>query len=293
VILTLEGASLSFDQHYNDCVYDAANNADCAFDNDLAPGQTYRISAPMGFAIPATHVAPFRDDVFGSWHPPTDLGHVVNPTVGNPGQDPPLSLVVQSSGAPAPALTRAGRPQTDQNNLEWTSIDITVTGTNPANLAPVGTTARVTGPGQSTTLPLGVQDLGPAVASLTRSAPITFATVTVPASTTATSVPPLCAPVVSGQPVWNEAGQPGYLKYFCPVYVNLGVGQVYPLPFTVKALLPQYSYLGSIGIGDGTGTLDSTVPITIETATPAQQPDPIHGQHLGPSAAPPPAGPRR
>jgi hypothetical protein len=295
VILTLEGASLSFDQHYNDCVYDAANNAACTFNNDLAPGQTYRISAPMGFAIPATHVAPFVDEVVGGWRTPTDLDAGFNPQTGTPGTDPALSLVVQSSGAPAPALTQAGRPQTDQDSLEWTGVGITVTGTNPANLVPVGAATRVTSAGQSVTLPLGVQDLGPATASLSRTGdPITWVTVTVPTNTTATSVPTVCAPVVSGQTVWDESGQPGYPKYFCPAYANLEVGQVFPLPFTVKALLPQASYLGTVGIDkDGNGTPDTTVPITIETAVPAQQPPPDNGQHRAPnSAGPPPAGPR-
>jgi hypothetical protein len=249
---------------YSNCHYPADSlSAYCTFDNDLAPGVTYTISAPQDYKIRLDHTAPWKDAVDGDWSTSAEAAYPPPDSVA--GQGAPLSLVVQSTGAAAPPLSQAGLPQTDQNYRNDSDAGITVTGTNPADLEAVGGKASGVAVGQAATLQLGVRDDGPASAIMNRAGEeVTFATVTVPTGTTATAVPVICEPIVNGQPDDSLTGLPGFGTYDCSIFHTIELNQTYALPFTFTPTVAQDRWTGSITIDDAGNTADNTAQITLK-----------------------------
>ncbi len=256
---------------YRNCRYDSSiNGTFCFFANDLLPGRTYTLATPMGFRIASDHRAPFNGLTEGGWRTPLDLRNAFRLSSMKAGHGPKLSLVAGSGGAPAPVLTRAGRPQINLSDQSSFDVPVSVTGRLTVDLAAVGATAVAPKAGDQVQLALGVRDLGPAAAVLTRSGdPLTDAVVTLPAGTTATSVPLGCAPVVSGQPDWDLLDLPGYQAYECLLYTNLAVGGTAPLPFTVAVTGSSVGAPGSITLTFGSDApkdadpTDDTAPIVL------------------------------
>jgi hypothetical protein len=260
-------SDMGFDltKRYSNCVYymPDGSGAYCTFDNDLAPGVTYEVSEPVSATIAADHSAPFLGATEAIWVSPLDLSIYQGGEPGTSGSDGPLKLVVQGTQAPAPPLTQAGLPQTDFDFAYFSDILVSVSGVNKANLAAIGDAVR-SHPGGSVTVRVGLTDQGPAAASMSRSGdPLSIMTVTIPSGTTATSVPVECLPYVSGQPDPNLFGLPGYGKYDCQVYRNLGVHESYLLPFTLQVPAGARSYRGSVTISNPGSSAAGTAPIAV------------------------------
>lgn len=266
VVLELRtGYSLTGTRHKN-CRYGTdIPVAYCLLPNDLVPGQTYTMSVPQDLQIPEDHLAPFNDDASAVWRTLSDAALSPPQSTTVAGDGPPLSLVVESTGAPAPPLTGNWAPQTDRHYHNIAIGTVKVTGTKVADLAAVGAEADGVGVGQPTTLQLGVRDIGPASADASRSGTATAdATVTIPAGTEATGVPIICAPIVDGQADWSQDGLPGFAAYECPIYGNIDLAETIALPFTVTPTVAQDTYSGSISISTDTNTANNTATIVLD-----------------------------
>jgi hypothetical protein len=185
----------------------------CTFDEELEPGKTYRLSAPLPFQLHqdarsgatllATSVWWTKDD----W----ELVNRGYPQDGTPGTGSKLRLV-EVSGAKAKA------PQTDPDTSNnYTDISVKVTGNQPADLLVKGATASGKKNDVVQVRP-SITNLGPALLEW-QSGPLFR--VTIPQGTTAVEVSGDCQPYTSDDEwdPWNgKWGEPGAKEYACQAY---------------------------------------------------------------------------
>ncbi|MEQ4300743.1 LPXTG cell wall anchor domain-containing protein [Plantactinospora sp. B6F1] len=199
---------------FKNCTYADEDLLTCRFDTTLAPGNTY--SATLPYRIGADAEAP--GGAYGEirWMTITEyedylaeLSRSGGVDLGRPGTDGELKLV-QTGGARA-----QGRQADVDPNNNWSSVDIKITGKNPADLSAIG--ATLTGEaGDVVTAKLGLRNEGPATIDVHRGGgPFTNAYVTIPTGTTAVDVPENCAPRKGDRSDWRESGKPGAAAYHC------------------------------------------------------------------------------
>jgi hypothetical protein len=224
-------------KRYSNCLYGNPGMTICTFDEDLAPGKTYGFSPTLDFQVSADTLAPSAMGVTLNWMTPQDwtdlkarFTRLGLPLPTTPGTDGQLTLTQVSSAAMS-----VNPPQTDTNpNDNYVAYDVNVTGSNPADLAALGATASG-GAGATVHVNLGVKNNGPAMVRATRSgSPIVVPFITIPAGTTATAVPSVCAPATDENNAdWANVGKPGAAKYLCLTYTTLMAGDTWSLPFTL------------------------------------------------------------
>ena len=161
----------------------------CHFDTAVAPGTAYRLSAPVGFRIDPHTRAPGHADAAYLWLTELDFAeHLENGSFPGyddlkPGDGPAVHLE---------ALSAAGSmPDYDPNLSDnGGSIVVTVTGSNPLDLVPLG--QDVSGAkGETVKLPVGIRNASNAVMS---DDSLPFIRLTLPNGVSATKTPEGCRP---------------------------------------------------------------------------------------------------
>ncbi|MGK5445307.1 LPXTG cell wall anchor domain-containing protein [Micromonospora sp. URMC 105] len=200
----------------------------CTFDEELAPGKTYRLSEELPFQL---HEDARTGAVFHGasvWWTKDDWELISRDWQqdGEPGKGPKLHLVEQTG---AKSLS----PQTDldqQNN--FTEVSVRVTGDNPADLSAKGATGsgKV---GDVVRVSPSFTNLGPAVLEY-QDGPLFR--VSVPQGTTAVEVSGDCQPYISDDKwdPWNgNWGESGAREYGC-VASETPKGRKYPYEFALR-----------------------------------------------------------
>jgi len=263
VTLTINAAGFSrFGKRFSNCRYtdfDGGANGACAFEVDLAPGETAQFATAIPVVVqpdvPNHGVAYAYYTLYVYDSTPPDAS-------GTPGNGPALAPPVKVAGRPIPG----GEVE---NAFRGGTVAIPV-GDNPADLSAIG--AEATGAaGSSLSLVLGLKNGGPAVVpgnldgeGLSPDAPNQpAATVTFPAGATVLSVPDglappgtdapkdnyvFCAPIVNGKADWTKLGKVVGLVYRCTANNSPGSGEIEPIRFTVSI--------------SGTATLTGTIVVS-------------------------------
>ncbi|MCA2218925.1 hypothetical protein [Jidongwangia harbinensis] len=229
--------SFAAGQRYRNCFYDGDQLRACTFDQDLAPGASYRATLPTRLR-PDTY-APSTQYAQTEWMTSdefTDLRTFLTngdyQGLGRPGTGGVLTLT--------PTATAAASAQADPDASDNTAfLQVAVTGRKAPNLVAVG--ARLTAkPGDVVTAGVGVRNAGPATLDGTQvPGGSVWVFVSIPVGTTATAVPDTCYPLVDGGiSRWDgSAGKPGRRQYECladPVLVA-GRTQTFPIRLRVTA----------------------------------------------------------
>jgi hypothetical protein len=222
------------EKRYSNCTYVDDELRTCHFDTPLTPGASY--TASLAYALGADAYAPggaygeigwLTADEFEDYTAYLDT-HGVD--IGKPGTDGELTLT--EVGGPK-ALARTAQADTDPSN-NWSSLDITVTGTNGVDLAAIGDTITGTA-GKVVPATLGFKNNGPATLDFSRGGgPITNVDIEVPAGTTAVTVPDECVPRSGDQPDWEEPGKPGARSYRCYPGSFIAVGEERTVDFEFR-----------------------------------------------------------
>ncbi|GAA4587662.1 hypothetical protein BJY16_008295 [Actinoplanes octamycinicus] len=180
-------SSAAYVARYKNCFYTDVQFY-CTFDQDLAPGRQYGLSAPIDIAISKDAPAPSEFDTYAEWETPDDAKDWVasiRDHGAKPGTGPELRLVEK-------AAVRSG-PQTDVTAIDNFSHVVTaVTGKNLPDLTVVGGTVRGK-VGDTVKAKFGVKNLGPARIDAWNHFPSVL--VTIPAGTTLVTADRNCGPV--------------------------------------------------------------------------------------------------
>lgn len=176
---------------FSNCVYDANGLRACTFDQDLAPGKSYRLVVP--YRVYADAYAPGGLNGQFHWMPLS----AYTPPSGSAGGGGRLAIQEGDRLGESPAGS-------------WQLVDVDVTGTNGADLVAVGTTlsGRV---GDVVDATVGVRNNGPATLdwTLTGTSP-GLVRVTIPGGTSVVTVPAGCG--LAGA---EEQSQNGVAQYLC------------------------------------------------------------------------------
>ena len=169
----------------------------CTFTDELAPGATYGLSAPVRLRMPADAATGSSATAIGAWYTPADFAELIGALPGEPGEEVlgrpgtgPAVRLTEVAGASARAAQVDTNPE---NNL--TISEVTVRGGERTDLAAVG--ATVTGaPGTTVPARVGFVNRGPGTLyhlSFENTDPATR--VTVPAGLEAVEVDDRCMPL--------------------------------------------------------------------------------------------------
>ncbi|WP_346537344.1 LPXTG cell wall anchor domain-containing protein [Micromonospora sp. DPT] len=200
----------------------------CRFDTDLAPGVSYRLSAPLPLTLKtflrSGLVLPNRLQ----WWTPDDWALVE--------QDPDVPLPPDTPGT-GDELGLVAQPTARQSDSatwnSWTAVGITVTGDRTADTAAVGGRANAE-VGDRVTVTPGFRNLGPTEVETWREIPLVR--FRIPDGTTAVEVHWGCAPIGAGP--WKPGdtfGQPGAREYGCSGPGDVaGVGETVSYSFTLR-----------------------------------------------------------
>ncbi|MEH0820647.1 MULTISPECIES: LPXTG cell wall anchor domain-containing protein [unclassified Micromonospora] len=222
--------------NFRNCRRQEARPTICRFDTELAPGVTYRLSAPLPLTLkPFLRSGLVLPNRLQWWT--TDDWALVE-------QDPdvPLPPGTPGTGAELRLVAQGTAQQSDTAAWNsWTAVSITVTGERTADATAVG--GRVSAEvGNRVTVTPGFRNLGPTTVEIWREIPLVR--FRIPDGTTAVEVHWGCAPIGAGP--WNPGdtyGQPGAREYGCSGPGDIaGVGETVSYPFTLRVdRLPQPS----------------------------------------------------
>jgi hypothetical protein len=191
----LRGADLVFPagpyhrvaQRFANCRY-GARIVRCHFDDELRPGTTYALSAPMRMRVRPDFPAPGTvGPLVFDWHPPASRAGTAG--AGAPVRDrgDELRLVPVA----APGVTGPARGDAERAGAPRSRVVVRVTGARTADLRALGD--EVTGGvGDTVTAVVGVRNVGSIFLRGDRGAPAVVA-MTPPPGTTVRAVPPGCA----------------------------------------------------------------------------------------------------
>ncbi|RSM47974.1 hypothetical protein DMB66_47220 [Actinoplanes sp. ATCC 53533] len=222
VVLILVGLdpSLSKDS-FSNCRYGFLTL--CTFDDELATGTTYELSAPMRLKIPADAAAGSSAEVFSSWHTPSDFKELIgivselnDEVFGPKGTGAPVRLrPVPASGAAKRAAANQVDTKPENNAL---ISEFVVGGSRRPDMAAVG--ATITGDvGDKVRTRVGFTNNGPGTlyhSTFTNTDPGTH--IRVPAGVKAVGVDERCFPLSSDEefePEDSAEDLTGASEYLC------------------------------------------------------------------------------
>jgi hypothetical protein len=229
---------------YSNCTYDGDQYRACVFDTDLAAGKSYGNTFP--FRLRGDTMAPGKEFIEFSWLTPAEweaeksylrkLGF--GDVIGEPGTGPAVTLAEKAKGpveVPEQPIARPGVKQVDTEPSDnWTASTITVTGSQPADIAAFGAQASGVA-GAEVDVQLGAQNHGPAAIDQGRSGEsIVDVLFTVPPGATAVQAPMDCYPFKGAEPDFEHPGQAGAKKYLCFPGVFLAPGDKAPFAFKLR-----------------------------------------------------------
>ncbi|GIF75359.1 hypothetical protein [Asanoa siamensis] len=188
---------------FSNCLYVEDRIRHCWFDETFPPGAAY--TAVLPFRLGPDTAAPSTKKLDALWLTAAEAedyesflaGHGYSG--GEPGTDGELTLTGELQ------LKADSQADTEPSNNRG-GLTVTVTGRNGLDLAAVGAATRGE-VGQRRPVLVGLRNLGPAAAEQ----PVAMVDVTIPPGTTATGVPPECAPPTDPR----AAGVPGAPVYRC------------------------------------------------------------------------------
>jgi hypothetical protein len=257
----------------------------CAFDEELSPSTTYRLSEDVPFRVgPGARTGAVLS-TSGTWWTAADWDRVDESwkeQAGNdgvPGTGAPLRLVEVGPGTTARAV-----PQTDTDIFNnFPTIRLTVTGNNPADFAAtgasgsgaVGTTVRAT---------LEAKNLGPADLHDGHLLEVPFAYVSVPEGTTAVEVAGSCAPFTTLED-WDpfeEGGTPGADEYACRGdFAPAGRSVAYEFGFRVDEVIADASGTFRVDLAGDPNEANDSALIVINPTGSDNGGLPVTGASLG------------
>ncbi|GIF65236.1 hypothetical protein Ais01nite_32710 [Asanoa ishikariensis] len=263
---------------FNNCLYVLDRLRNCWFEGTFTPGASY--SAVWPFLLGADTAAPGTKRTEATWLTAAEAadyesflaGHGYSG--GEPGTDGELVLTGELGLRPA-----------DQADIEpsnnRSTLSVTVTGRNDADLAAVGAAVRGAA-GELRSVTVGVRNDGPATAERS-GGDVAVVEVTIPPGTTATAVPPDCAPLTDPE----APGLAGATAYRCRpgslVQPAFTVGFVFEL--RVDRANPADGAVRLIGADDPDATNDRAAITVNRAVPPADGPLPITGAPAGTLAA--------
>ncbi|SCL38299.1 LPXTG-motif cell wall anchor domain-containing protein [Micromonospora pallida] len=219
---------LRADEKYSNCTYEGDELRFCHFDQELAPGTTYRAS--VDFVLGKDTYAPGDVYTYTNWMTSAEYedfaayleSRGISP--GKPGTGPELTLAVDDRA-------RAPQADTDPDN-NWSSYEVAVTGTNGTDLAAIGD--KLTGAaGDKVTATVGFRNNGPATLNHIRSdSPVTHLRVGVPQGTTVIGAPEWCVPIKGEE--FGEPGEAGGSNYHCYASTLSIAGEEETYEFTLR-----------------------------------------------------------
>jgi hypothetical protein len=230
-------------KRYRNCEYPATGphyptpvQFTCTFDRSLAPGETARVDAGFGFAIPRNAWAPNTQYGSATWLTPADWAalrttYPPGARSGPKGTDGVLGLsLVEDTRQRA-----AGDPQSDldpENNK--TEIELTIRGKQQADVVADG--ARVSAEvGRTVPITVGFTNRGPAVVNAWGQALNAAIVFEVPEGTTVVQTTRVC----SDHDIQDEdPGRPGARRYHCEYRGVLAPGKKAEFPFTLRVDRP-------------------------------------------------------
>jgi hypothetical protein len=200
-------------EQFSNCTYLSDQPRACTFDQTLEPGKSYRIVLP--YRVRSDTAAPGSVDGQFQWMTKAEFA-TVNHGLGTPG-----------SGATLPV--QEGEKLGESTSGAWQDLRVWVTGENGADLAAVG--ATVSGVvGDVVNAAVGVRNNGPATLdwTMTGSSP-GVVVVTIPAGTSAVSVPGRCSLATV-----DDRTQPDGVQYICETANLFRVGTTTTWTFPLK-----------------------------------------------------------
>jgi LPXTG-motif cell wall-anchored protein len=228
-------------QTFSNCTYADGLPRTCHFDQVLRPGATYQANIP--YVVGADTAAPGGAYSEYQWMTSAEFDDALQSLsahgaewIGQPGTGGVLALTERAS-------LRAAAIDADVDPTDnWTSLELTVTGTNGTDLAAVGATA--TGAvGDQVTVEVGLKNNGPAAVDRSRmGSSVALVHVTIPPGTTAVTVPPNCVPEsTDGHGDWEHAGRPGQPLYMCSdgMLLPAGDSQIFKITLRIDTVIPD------------------------------------------------------
>ena len=263
---------------FNNCLYVEDRLRNCWFAGTFTPGAHY--SAVWPFLLGADTAAPGTKRLEATWFTAAEAadyesflaGHGYSG--GEPGTDGELVLTGELE------LRAADQADVVPSNNRST-LSVAVTGRNDADL--VATGAAVRGAvGDRRSVPVGVRNDGPATAERP-GGDVAMVEVTIPPGTTATAVPPECAPLTDPA----AAGLAGAAAYGCRPgsLVHTGFTVEFVFELRIDRAGPADGVVRLTGAGDPDATNDRAAITVNHTAPAAGGRLPITGAPAGTLAA--------
>jgi hypothetical protein len=284
----ITGAAVTFDHdygidhttRYRNCFYAGDALRSCVFDQTLEKGTAY--GAAMPSRVLADTRAPSNLYGYRTWltaaefEDETARWRKEGYDPGTPGTGDVLTLT--------PRTATRGTPQADPDGDDnWSSVQITVTGSNGVDLAAAGTELAGTS-GAEATMTVGARNVGTATLNRNRVGdPAAVTTVTIPAGATVTAAPAACYAIIDDRVDYEAPGRPGAPKYWCLSGYLFKVGTEDMYTFTLKLGSAAGTTTGTVGVNEPcecsvfTGDINpannrATIRLTITPPVPGQQP---------------------
>jgi LPXTG-motif cell wall-anchored protein len=231
---------------FSNCTYADDDLLTCRFDETLQPDTSY--TAELPYTIGADAEAPGKEFAEIAWMTTAEFEDYtaylnrLGVDLGKKGDGDELALT-KVAGVKAQGRQADTAPE---NN--WSSVTVTVTGKQDADLSALG--ATLTGEaGDVVTANVGLRNDGPATIDVRRGGgPFTNAYLTVPPGTTVVGVPENCAPRDADGTNWSEAGNAGAKAYHCwsSSFIKVGDRETYPFKLRIDEVVANAT--GSIAI---------------------------------------------
>jgi hypothetical protein len=259
---------------FNNCLYVEDRLRNCWFAGTFTPGATY--SAVWPFLLGPDTAAPGTKRLEATWLTAAEAadyesflaGHGYSG--GEPGTDGELVLTGELE------LRAADQADVVPSNNRST-LSVAVTGRNDADLVAAGAAVRG-GVGDRRSVPVGVRNDGPATAERP-GADVAMVEVTIPPGTTATAVPPECAPLADPA----AAGLAGAPAYGCRPgsLVRTGFTVEFAFELRIDRAGPSDGVVRLTGAGDPDPANDQAAITVNRTAPAAHGRLPITGAPAG------------
>ncbi|MEV4536792.1 hypothetical protein AB0J82_23705 [Asanoa sp. NPDC049518] len=264
---------------FNNCLYVEDRLRNCWFEGTFTPGASY--SAVWPFVLGADTAAPGTKRTEATWLTAAEAadyesflaGHGYSG--GEPGTDGELVLTGELG------LRPADQADTEPSNNRST-LSVTVTGRNDADLAAIGAAVRGAA-GEQRSVTVGVRDDGPAAAERP-GGDVAVVEVTIPPGTTALAVSPECAPLADP----DVPGLPGAAVYRCHPGSLLRPDSSVEFGFELRfdRAEPADGSVRLVDVDDPDATNDrAAITVNRTTAPPADGSLPITGAPAGALAA--------
>ncbi|MDG4822312.1 hypothetical protein O7635_10660 [Asanoa sp. WMMD1127] len=263
---------------FTNCLYVLDHIRNCWFDGTFTPGAAY--TAVLPFLLGADTAAPGTKGLEATWFTAAEAadyesflaGHGYSG--GEPGTEGELTLTGELE-------LLADQADTVPHNNR-TGLSVTVAGHNGIDLAALGAAVRGA-VGERRPVTVGVRNLGPAAAEQP-GGDVATVEVTIPPGTTATAVPPECAP--PGDPV--AAGVPGAAAYHCKPGALLypDTSLEFSFELRIDRARPADGAIRLTGAGTGGAGNDRAAITVNDPATGTDTAPPVAGGRLPITGAP-------